>query len=282
MGVLTGKVAVITGASRGLGLAIARAYVREGAAVVVASRSAAAVAATVAELQAAGARVAGQACDVGDAAQVQALADLAIATFGGFDIWVNNAGISAPYGPTALIPVERFDAVIQTNIAGTYHGATVALRHFLPKGRGKLINILGKGESGTAPLQSAYGSSKAWIKAFTRTLAEEYAASGVGIYALQPGMMVTDLITRPEAMAGYEAKLAVLPTVLRILGNPPEVPAERAVWLASGATDGKTGIQLRTLTKGRMLKGALREGLARLLGRKLEAVTLDVHTVKPE
>jgi NAD(P)-dependent dehydrogenase (short-subunit alcohol dehydrogenase family) len=181
-----------------------------------------------------------------------------------------------------LIPLARFEAVIQTNIAGTYHGSTIALRHFLPKGRGKLINILGKGESGTAPLRNAYGSSKAWIKAFTRSLAEEYAASGVGIYALQPGMMVTDLITRPEAMAGYEAKLAVLPTVLRILGNPPEVPAERAVWLASAATDGKTGIQLRTLTKGRMLKGALREGLARLLGRKLEAVTLDVHTVEPE
>jgi glucose 1-dehydrogenase len=278
MGLLAGKVAVITGGTRGLGLAIAQAYVREGAAVMVASRSERSVAEAMAELQQQGALAEGMACDVGDLRQVEELAQRTLHTFGGLDVWVNNAGLSAPYGPTVGVSAEAFAAATQTNIMGTYHGSVVALRHFLPRRQGKLINMLGRGDKGPQPFQNAYASSKAWIARFTQALAKENQASGVGIFALNPGLMLTDMVTRPEVVAGYEEQVKPLATMLRMWGNPPSVPAERAVWLASAATDGKTGLTERVLTPGRMLSGLLSEGLGRLTGRRWPEVELHIHT----
>jgi len=163
VGILTKKVAVITGGTRGLGLAIAQAYAREGAAVVIASRSIRSVDQAVHLLQQQGAHVDGMACDVSDQAQVQALADRAVNTFGHFDIWVNNAGLGAPFGPSADVPSDRFEAVLKTNIWGNYYGSMAAMHHFVPRGSGKLINLLGRGDSTPVPMQNAYASSKAWL-----------------------------------------------------------------------------------------------------------------------
>ena len=107
MGLLENKVAVITGSTRGLGLAMAQAFVREGASVVVASRSAEAVTKTVDTLRAEGGQASGLACDVSDLAQVQALADHALNAFGRFDIWVNNAGHIACLWPDGSHPAGR-------------------------------------------------------------------------------------------------------------------------------------------------------------------------------
>ena len=158
-GLLDGRVAVITGGTRGLGYAIAEAYAAEGAAVVVASRSPGAVARAAERLRSAGRRASGFGCDVSDAAQVRALADHARAAFGGLDIWVNNAGIAGPYGPTLGTPAERFMQVVQTNIVGTYNGSRTAMQHFVAQGRGKLINLVGRGDRKPTPLQNAYAPS---------------------------------------------------------------------------------------------------------------------------
>ena len=160
MGILEGKVAVITGGTRGLGLAIAKAFVNAGAAVVVSSRSQKSVEETVTAMNNAGGRATGIACDVSELDQVQALAEHAIQSLGHFDIWINNAGIYAPYGETAAISPVDFTRVIQTNLMGTYHGSLVAMRHFLARGSGKLINMLGRGDREPAPFQNAYGSSR--------------------------------------------------------------------------------------------------------------------------
>ena len=157
---LTGNVIVITGSTRGLGLAIAQACSQAGAAVVVSSRHAAAVAATVDAICAAGGQATGAACDVGNLSQVVALRDLALTRFGRLDAWVNNAGISGVYGPTLDVPVSAFENIFRTNILGTYYGSIVALQHFVDQRRGKLINMLGAGDRGVRPLQNAYGTSK--------------------------------------------------------------------------------------------------------------------------
>src|SRR5512136_1111714 len=145
MGLLENKIAIITGGTRGLGLAMAQAFVGEGASVVIASRAAEAVTKTVDTLRTEGGQVSGLACDVSDLAQVQALADHALKAFGRFDIWVNNAGISPAYGPTVHVQPKEFVKATQTNILGTYYGSVVALRHVMPKRSGKLINLIGAG-----------------------------------------------------------------------------------------------------------------------------------------
>jgi glucose 1-dehydrogenase len=279
MGVLNNKAAVITGGTRGFGFATARAYSREGAAVVVASRSADAVARAVTQLQAEGARVGGLACDVSDLTQVQALKDYALDTFGQLDIWINNAGIAGPYGPTAHIAPEAFAAVLNTNIIGTTYGSWVAMHHFLPQNRGKLINILGDGSRRPRPMQNAYTTTKGWMKNFTQTLAKEYADTNVGVYAFNPGMMVTDLLTQIDVIEGYEDRLKSFDTIIRMFGKPPAIPAEKAVWLGSAATDGKTGLVVEQSGRLSLLAGALKEGIRRLQQRPAPPLDMDIRTI---
>jgi glucose 1-dehydrogenase len=279
--ILEGKVAVITGSTRGLGLAIARAYAREGAAVVLASRSGAAVKQAVDGLTAEGAQATGRLCDVGDLAQVEALATHAMEVFGRFDVWVNNAGISAPYGPTIHIPPDEVTYVIQTNILGVYYGSLVALRHFLPEGKGKLINVLGHGDRHPVPMQNPYATSKAWIRNFTLALAKEYKDSGVGVFTFSPGLVDTDMLRQLKVVAGYQERIKPLETVMHMWANPPEVPARKALWLASSATDGRTGLEVRLLTPSRMLSGLLREGWRRLIRRPAPPIEFNITSVPP-
>lgn len=281
MDTLKGKVAVITGGSRGLGLAIAEAITQQGAGVVIASRSQASVLQAVEALQDRGARVQGTTCDVGDREEVERLAQFAVSQFGGFDIWINNAGVSAPYGPTVALDPDVFMRIMKTNILGTYLGSVTAMRHFLPRRQGKLINILGRGDRQPVPLQNAYASSKAWMRSFTLALAKEYEHSGVGVFCYNPGLMDTDMLQEIEAVAGYESRVSPLQTVLRMWSNPPEVPARRVAWLASAATDGRSGLYVRELSPLKILRGVMREGLRVLTRQPAPQRELRVSTVQP-
>lgn len=288
MGKLDRKVAVVTGGTRGLGLGIARAFVEAGARVAVGSRSESSVERAVEELGG-GTVACGSICDVANREDVLLLAQRAIEKFDGFDIWVNNAGLSAPYGPTVDVPDEQFRAVLQTNIMGTYNGSRIALEHFLAQGQGKLINLLGRGDTEPVPFQNAYASSKSWIRAFTRALVGEYKNTDIGIFALNPGLVLTEMITNVDAIEGFEERMRPFETITRMWGNPPAVPAKRAVWLSSAATDGKTGIEVRVLGPRVIVTGALRELIrrtARRLGPKLRGAetgsrSLTINTVKP-
>ncbi len=281
MGLLENKVAVITGSSRGLGYAIAETYAEQGAAVVLAARTTKAVDEAVAKLQARGFRATGAACDVANHEQVAALAEHAVQTFGQIDIWVNNAGVSGAYGPTAHLPNEMFERVINTNITGVYYGSVTALRYMVPRKTGKLINLLGRGEGGPVKHQNAYASSKAWVRSFTLALAQEYADSGVGVYAFNPGLVDTDMLHQLEAVQGYEQKLNPLRMVMRFWANPPEVPAQKALWLASSATDGKTGLRVNVLDLKQTVGGLLRDAGRRLTGKAAPNTDLNITTVQP-
>ena len=278
--ILKDKVAVITGGSRGLGLAIAQTYARAGAKVVIASRTPRAVGLAVDSLRASRYQATGLACDVADMAQVEALAQHAIQTFGRMDIWVNNAGLSAPYGPTVHIPRRDFMTVINTNIIGTYNGSIVAMRHFLAQKSGKLINLLGRGDKGSIALQNAYSSSKVWVRNFTKTLANEYRNSGVDVFGFNPGLVRTEMLSNVHAVAGYEEQMNPLRFVAMLWGNDADVPAEKALWLASPATDGKNGTMVTVLTKRMMLSRLIALPFRKLLNRSTELLPLNVTSVK--
>jgi glucose 1-dehydrogenase len=278
--ILKDKVAVITGGSRGLGLAIAQTYARAGAKVVIASRTLRTVTQAVDSLRASGYQADGLACDVADMNQVEALAQHAIQTFGRIDIWVNNAGLSAPYGPTVHIPSRDFLSVINTNIVGTYNGSTVAMKYFLAQKSGKLINLLGRGDTGSIPLQNAYSSSKVWVRNFTKALAKEYKNSGVDIFGFNPGLVKTDMLSNVHAVKGYEEQMNPLRFVAMLWGNEADVPAEKALWLTSSATNGKSGLMVTVLTTQMMISRLLGLPFRKLFNHSTELLELNVTTVE--
>lgn len=279
-GILQNKVAVITGGSRGLGFSIAEAYAREGAKIVIASRSLRSVEEAVKKLKVNGAQAVGLACDVAEMQQVEELAELATHTFGRIDIWVNNAGISAPYGPTVHIQSREFLSVINTNIIGTYNGSIVAMRHFLAQKSGKLINLLGRGDKGSISLQNAYSSSKVWVRNFTKTLAEEYKSSGVEIFGFNPGLVKTEMLSNVHAVSGYETQMNPLRFVAMLWGNEADVPAKKALWLASSKTDGKNGLMVNVLTKRLMLSRVIALPFRKLFNRPTDLLDLNITSVK--
>jgi glucose 1-dehydrogenase len=280
MKTLEGKVAVITGASSGLGKAIAQLFAREGAKVVLSSRTASVIEQNASDLQSEGLETSSFTCDVSDPYQVDALAHFTLEKYGKFDIWVNNAGMAGPYGATLDLSPGQFLSVLQTNLFGEYYGSLTAMRHFLPRKSGKLINILGAGSKKPAPNQNAYGSTKAWIRVFTLALAEEYKHSGVGIFALQPGLMDTNLLTEIITFAPHEKRLrGFMPFLIRAAGKKPDVAARKVLWLASSATDGKTGLDLSVSSQATFLFGFLREGLRTLFHFPVRPVDLNIKVI---
>lgn len=281
---LSGKTIVITGGTRGFGFEIARAALQFGGRVFISSRSQSAVDAALQQLASPGQpsdRAAGIAADVTDMHQVQALSTAAITTFGSYQVWINNAGISGPYGPAMKLDPAEFTAILNTNIHGAYHGSQVAMTYFLKQGAGKLINILGRGYKGPEPFQSAYSSSKAWLRSFTMSLAGETRNPGIGIFAFNPGMMLTDLLTNVEVIEGSQERLKSFPAIIRLLARHPAKAAQKAVWIASSATDGKSG-KLYSMTSSL----SFFTSLLRLLWQKItrqpaEDIDLQIQTVAP-
>ena len=238
MSQLNSSVVVITGSSRGFGLAMAVEFQRAGARVVLSSRDAAAVKRAVDGLPEP-ANAFGLACDVRDLSQVRGLADAAIARFGQIDVWINNAGISPGWGKTTAIDPALWHAAFETNFFGAYHGCRVALEKMLPRKRGYLINVLGAGATKPAPNQSAYGTSKTALARLTETLAAEYAGSGVSILSVMPGMIWTDMLIKAEGVDEPRMR-ARFEWAMRVFGNPPEVPARFVVALVErGGASGK-------------------------------------------
>jgi NAD(P)-dependent dehydrogenase (short-subunit alcohol dehydrogenase family) len=243
---LQDKIVVITGSTRGFGRAVAEALLKAGATVVVSGRKQVDVDRVVEELRPLGS-VSGRACDVSDLEQVLALARHALTTWGRFDIWINNAGVSTAAGRLIDFPPEDALATFRVNDLGAFHGTKVAMAHFLPRDEGVLVNIYGAGSFlKPATPMGLYGMTKAWLTSFTRTLAKEHKSSGVQIIGFSPGMMLTDMLTRPAVLGEEgEAMLEKFPFVLRVLGQPPEKPAHKLTELL--ADNRKSFVEYRTI-----------------------------------
>jgi glucose 1-dehydrogenase len=276
---LTGKVAVITGGTRGLGYAIALELANSGAKVVIGSRNEKSVQMAVQSFQSMGYSAIGLAGDVSDLNYIRQLAEKAQETFGHMDIWINNAGMAGAYGPTLEIPVSEYKNVLATNITGVYQGSLVALEVFTTQGRGKLINILGRGWNGPVPYQNAYAPTKAWGKNFTLGLAKEYKNSGINIFAFNPGMVLTDLLTRVHVVTGYEDKLKAFTMVIRLLAKPAEIPAKKVAWLASSATDNMTGKVIQVPFIGQAIFVFLQVLSAKIFNQELPLMDIHIESV---
>ena len=259
--VLRGRVAVVTGSTRGLGFAMARLLGHQGAAVVLASRSDVDVAAAVERLHTEGIAASGRRCDIAELADVEALRDEALSR-GSLDIWVNNAGASGVFGPTASTPVDDFTRVVRTNILGTFHGSRVALPVFLGQGHGELVNVYGQGDHGPVALQNAYASSKRWVRQFTQTLRLETKGTGVRVHGMNPGLVMTDLLGHIRSQPGYDHRLGALQVVVGLWGQTPDDAARPLLDLVTSDT-----AEFRYLTKTTLVTRGVRNMLAGRLRR---------------
>lgn len=267
--VLRGRVAVVTGSSRGLGFEMARVLGLHGAEVVLAARADDGVAAAVRRLRAEGIAASGKRCDTAEPGDVEALRDEALAR-GTLDIWVNNAGTSGVFGPTASTPIDDFTRVVRTNVLGTFHGARMALPVFLGQGHGDLVNLYGQGDRGPVALQNAYASSKRWVRQFTETLRLEAKGTGVRVHGMNPGLVTTDLLGRITSQPGYEQRLGALQVVVALWGQTPEEAARPLLGLV-GSDVG----EFRDLTKATLLTRGVRSVLAGRL-RRSNRMPLDI------
>ena len=187
------QVIVITGATSGIGLSTARAAAAQGAKLMLAARNADALKAVCEDLTAKGAQVDCIATDVGNEAQMRALADEAIARFGGFDTWVNNAGVSI-FGAITETPVEDQRRLFETNYWGVVYGSLIAADHFKSRpGGGALINIGSVLSDMAVPQQGAYSASKHAVKGFTNALRMELMAqhAPVSVTLIKPSAVDT-------------------------------------------------------------------------------------------
>jgi 3-oxoacyl-[acyl-carrier protein] reductase len=229
VGKLDGRVALVTGASRGIGAAIARALGREGARVAVNyHQSEARANQVVAAIEGSGSRALALRADVADGAAVGAMVERAVAALGPIDVLVNNAGILNAV-PLEQMSDDVWDGMIATNLRSVFLCTRAVLPAMLARGRGKIINVTSQlGQKGM-PNHTHYAAAKAGVIGFTRALAREVGPRGIHVNAIAPGPIETDLMG-PVTDEFRREKSAIF--ALRRLGLPEEV-APTAVFLAS-------------------------------------------------
>jgi NAD(P)-dependent dehydrogenase (short-subunit alcohol dehydrogenase family) len=235
---IDGRVAIVTGASRGLGRAMALALAEAGADVVVAARSKPELEETAHLIDALGRRALVVPTDVGVYSQVEALVTRTIGALGGLDIVVNNSGI-AYVSPVAEMSPEDFRRVLDVNLVGVFNGCRAAAAHLIAQRSGKIINLASVLGQVGLPGYTAYAASKGGVAAFTRALAAEWARHNIQVNALAPGWFVTDM--NAEAFADPKTRERLLRDVpARRTGRIEEI-GPLLVYLASPASDFMTG-----------------------------------------
>lgn len=252
---LTGRVALVTGGSRGIGEAIARAYARAGAAVAIASRKLENVQPVADAITAAGGRALALACHTGDRTQIQAAVARIISQFGQLDIVVNNAATNPHFGPLLGASEEMWDKTFQVNVKGYFLVAQAAAAHMLPRGSGKIINIASIAGITPGHGMGIYSVSKAATLMLTRSLAQELGPSGIQVNAIAPGVIQTRFST---ALWSNPTLAASIDTMAGRIGQPEDLEGV-ALLLASPASDYVNGSVI-VVDGGLETAGAFRGG----------------------
>ncbi|GHJ43042.1 2-deoxy-D-gluconate 3-dehydrogenase [Catellatospora sp. TT07R-123] len=239
---LEGKTALVTGASRGIGRAIALGLAEAGADVAVLARSTGALAEGAKEIEAMGRRAFAYTCDVDDAEQIRRTVAAAIADLGHLDVVVNNAGGFEHVGPFLAMTADDWTKILRTNLDSVVHVCRAAGEHMTARGTGSLINVASVGGYNGVPMLSPYAVAKAGVISLTRTLAVEWGAAGVRVNAIAPGWTRTQLTSafagNPELADGL---IQAVP--LGVWGEPDDL-AGAAVYLAGDAARMVTGLSL--------------------------------------
>lgn len=236
---LAGRNAIITGASQGLGLEIARAYIREGARVLVCARDRERIEAVGAELGALA-----LCADVSREEDVREVVSRATSEFGQIHILVNNAGIYGPKGPIEEVDWEEWKRAIEINLYGSVLFCRGVVPHMRAQGYGKIIQLSGGGATNPLPRISAYAASKAAVVRFAETLAEETYGSGIDVNAIAPGALNTRLLLEVLEAGPEKVGAAFYERALKQKsegGAPLDRGAALAVYLASADSDGISG-----------------------------------------
>ncbi|MFO0585889.1 MAG: glucose 1-dehydrogenase [Polyangiaceae bacterium] len=237
---LEGKVVLVTGGSRGIGEAIAKACGEAGAKVAIASRKIEGVNAAVERLRAEGIDAAGFACHTGKVEDVKRLIAGVVEKFGKIDVLVNNAATNPFFGPMMVVDDAAFDKTFEVNVKGYFYVAREVIRHLMDRGApGSIVNIASIQGLGGAPLQGVYAMTKAAVISMTRTLAVEMASAKIRVNAIAPGLVDTKfaaaLLTNKDILDRVVSR-----TPQARYGEPHEI-AGAAVFLASDAASYVTG-----------------------------------------
>jgi 3-oxoacyl-[acyl-carrier protein] reductase len=239
MAKLAGKVALVTGGSRGIGRGIALELAREGADVVVNYRKGREAAEkTASEIRALGRRAVTGEADVGDAEAVFRLVDLGIAELGGLDIVVANSGVASRPAPVADLDLKEWHRVLNVDLNGAFYTCRAAVPKLLERKSGCVILISSVGADLCAPFGAPYYVAKAGVNALTKVLARELAPEGIRVNAIAPGYVMSDMGERMAKALGEETLLSGIP--LRRAGTPEEI-GKLAVYLASEDASWITG-----------------------------------------
>jgi NAD(P)-dependent dehydrogenase (short-subunit alcohol dehydrogenase family) len=244
---LEGRAAIITGASQGLGFAIAEAYVRAGASVLLCARNPELLEKAREELSAVSGpnqKVVAHSADVSKTAEVEQVVESVLQTFPRLHILVNNAGVYGPMGPIERVDWQAWIKAIEINLFGSVLMCRAVLPHFKSNGYGKIIQLSGGGATNPLPRISAYAASKAAIVRFAETLAEEVRKDHIDVNVIAPGALNTRLLDEVLAAGPEKVDNDFYERALKQKaqgGTPLEKGAHLAVFLGSAASDGVTG-----------------------------------------
>ena len=270
---LEGKVAIVTGAGRGIGRAISAAYAREGARLALVARTASQVEEAAQEARGLGAEALAISADVAEPRDVERMVRETLTRFGGVDVLVNNAAILGPLGVFSDNDTQQWADTIRINVIGLALCSHAVLPPMIERGGGSIVNLSGAGVTRPSETMSAYGTSKAAVIRFTETLALELADRNVRVNALGPGQIDTEMLDPVLAAEEGVVAPAFTANVQRTKsghGASLEKAAALAVWLASADSEGLSG---------RMIS-ATQDDWRNMTRRIPEIMASDLHTMR--